>query len=197
MAKNAYDADATEAVVRLDLASGGEPTITVTDDGGRHVTRSASAGLAGTRRRSIGADSAGKGRLSAKHHGLPLGENGLGFLVDAGAGRAGHFMTSKDFSPSVLVIPQVPENADAPGHVARPPAPFCGRTTWPVRDASVSGSATPAFPRATCVWSPRRARRELRGATSSRRTLSVIRGLAQSCRTDELHSRLEVVLTQA
>ena len=49
LAKNAYDADATEVVVRLDLASGGEPTITVTGDGGRHVTRSASAGLAGTR----------------------------------------------------------------------------------------------------------------------------------------------------
>lgn len=31
--KNAYDADASEAVVRLDLASTQEPMITVTDDG--------------------------------------------------------------------------------------------------------------------------------------------------------------------
>ena len=77
LVKNAYDADANEVVVRIDLASGGEPSITVTDDG---------EGMSLDLLRSVwlvpGDDHRRKqreeGRRSNKHYRLPLGEKGLG-----------------------------------------------------------------------------------------------------------------------
>ena len=77
LVKNAYDADANEVVVRLDLASAQEPRITVTDDGD---------GMTLDVLRSVwlvpGNDHRRKQRLSerrtARHGRLPLGEKGLG-----------------------------------------------------------------------------------------------------------------------
>ena len=77
LVKNAYDADANEVVVRLDLASAQEPTITVTDDG---------EGMTLDVLRSVwlvpGDDHRQKQRLAdqrtARHRRLPLGEKGLG-----------------------------------------------------------------------------------------------------------------------
>jgi len=77
LVKNAYDADANEAVVRLDLTSAQEPVITVTDDG---------EGMTLDVLRSVwlvpGDDHRQKQRLSdrrtEKHGRLPLGEKGLG-----------------------------------------------------------------------------------------------------------------------
>ena len=77
LVKNAYDADANEVVVRLDLASAPEPTVTVTDDGD---------GMTLDVLRSVwlvpGDDHRQKQRLAdqktARHQRLPLGEKGLG-----------------------------------------------------------------------------------------------------------------------
>ena len=77
LVKNAYDADATEAVVRLDLESNQEPTIIVSDDG---------EGMTLDVLRSVwlvpGDDHRQRQRLSdrrtPKHQRLPLGEKGLG-----------------------------------------------------------------------------------------------------------------------
>ncbi len=77
LVKNAYDADANEVVVQLDLASKGEASITVTDDGeGMSLDVLQSVWLVpgdDHRRRQRE-----QGRRSAKHHRLPLGEKGLG-----------------------------------------------------------------------------------------------------------------------
>lgn len=77
LVKNAYDADATEVLVRIDLASGGPSTITVTDDGdGMSLDLLRSVWLVpgdDHRRRQRE-----EGTRSAKHHRLPLGEKGLG-----------------------------------------------------------------------------------------------------------------------
>ena len=68
--KNAYDADANEVVVQLDLASNGEASITVTDDGeGMSLDLLQSVWLVpgdDHRRRQRE-----EGRRSAKHHRLP------------------------------------------------------------------------------------------------------------------------------
>ena len=89
LVKNAYDADANEVVVSLDLASQQEPTITVTDDG---------EGMTLEVLRSVwlvpGDDHRKKQRLldrrTAKHQRLPLGEKGLGrFAVH----KLGNFIT--------------------------------------------------------------------------------------------------------
>ena len=77
LVKNAYDADANGAIVRLDLASTQEPLITIDDDG---------EGMTLDVLRSVwlvpGDDHRQKQRLSgrrtAKHQRLPLGEKGLG-----------------------------------------------------------------------------------------------------------------------
>ena len=77
LVKNAYDADANEVVVGLDLASSQEPSIIVVDDG---------EGMTLEVLRSVwlvpGDDHRQKQRLSnrrtAKHQRLPLGEKGLG-----------------------------------------------------------------------------------------------------------------------
>ena len=77
LVKNAYDADANEVVVRLDLASHNEPVITVTDDGeGMSVDVIGSVWLV------PGDDHRRRQRQysqrSPRHHRLPLGEKGLG-----------------------------------------------------------------------------------------------------------------------
>ena len=77
LVKNAYDADATEVAVRIDLGPDAEPAITVTDDGdGMSLDLIRSVWLVpghDHRRRQRE-----EGRRSAKHHRLPLGEKGLG-----------------------------------------------------------------------------------------------------------------------
>ncbi|WP_420634468.1 ATP-binding protein [Candidatus Palauibacter sp.] len=77
LVKNAYDADANEVEVRLDIASGGESRITVSDDGeGMSIDTIRSVWLVPghdhrqTQRR--------EGRRSRKHNRLPLGEKGVG-----------------------------------------------------------------------------------------------------------------------
>lgn len=77
LVKNAYDADANEVVVRLDLASNGKASITVTDDGegmSLDVLESVWLVPGDDHRRKQRED----GKRSAKHHRLPLGEKGLG-----------------------------------------------------------------------------------------------------------------------
>ena len=77
LVKNAYDADANEVVVRLDLDSAREPSITVTDDG---------EGMTLDVLRSVwlvpGDDHRQQQRLAerrtTRHRRLPLGEKGLG-----------------------------------------------------------------------------------------------------------------------
>ena len=77
LVKNAYDADAREVLVRIDLTSGGAPSITVTDDGdGMSLDLLRSVWLVpgdDHRRRQRE-----EGTRSAKYHRLPLGEKGLG-----------------------------------------------------------------------------------------------------------------------
>ena len=77
LVKNAYDADATAVMVRMDLSSGAEPKITVTDDGdGMSLDLIRSVWLVpgdDHRRRQRE-----EGRRSPRHHRLPLGEKGLG-----------------------------------------------------------------------------------------------------------------------
>ena len=77
LVKNAYDADANEVVVQLDLVSNDETSITVTDDGeGMSLKLLKSVWLVpGDDHRRKQRE---KGRRSAKHHRLPLGEKGLG-----------------------------------------------------------------------------------------------------------------------
>ena len=77
LVKNAYDADANEVVVRLDLDSDQEPAITVTDDGeGMTLDVLRSVWLVpgdDHRQRQRLAD-----RRTPRHRRLPLGEKGLG-----------------------------------------------------------------------------------------------------------------------
>ena len=77
LVKNAYDADAAKVVVRLDLASGAEPAITVIDDGeGMTLDLLQSVWLVpGDDHRRKQRDAS---RRSRRHHRLPLGEKGLG-----------------------------------------------------------------------------------------------------------------------
>ena len=77
LVKNAYDADASEAVVTLDLDAAPEPTITVVDDGGgmtldvlRSVWLVPGDDYRQEQRRSD--------RRTPRHGRLPLGEKGLG-----------------------------------------------------------------------------------------------------------------------
>lgn len=89
LVKNAYDADANEVVIHLDLTSAQEPAITITDDG---------EGMTPDVLRSVwlvpGDDYRQKQRLSGqrtpRHQRLPLGEKGLGrFAVH----KLGHRIT--------------------------------------------------------------------------------------------------------
>ena len=77
LVKNAYDADASEVVVRLELAAGQQSTITIRDDGeGMTLDTIKSVWLV------PGDDHRQRQRLSnrrtPKHRRLPLGEKGLG-----------------------------------------------------------------------------------------------------------------------
>ena len=77
LVKNAYDADASEVTVRLDIASGEESSITVSDDGeGMSINTIRSVWLV------PGHDHRRKqrrtGRRSPKYNRLPLGEKGVG-----------------------------------------------------------------------------------------------------------------------
>lgn len=77
LVKNAYDADATEAVVRLDFTCGDEPTIAVADDGeGMSLDIIRSVWLVpGHEYRKKQRDGGGR---TPGHDRLPLGEKGLG-----------------------------------------------------------------------------------------------------------------------
>lgn len=77
LVKNAYDADANEIIVRLDLSTGQDPMITVSDDGeGMNLNVLKSVWLV------PGDEHRQKQRLDKKrtpiHNRLPLGEKGLG-----------------------------------------------------------------------------------------------------------------------
>lgn len=77
LVKNAYDADANEVVVQLNLDSNGEGSILVTDDGeGMSLDLLKSVWLVpGDDHRRKQRE---EGKRSAKHNRLPLGEKGLG-----------------------------------------------------------------------------------------------------------------------
>lgn len=77
LVKNAYDADATRAVVTLDLQSDDQPTITVEDDGeGMTLDVLQDVWLVpGDDHRQR---QRARGQRSPVHHRLPLGEKGLG-----------------------------------------------------------------------------------------------------------------------
>ena len=138
LVKNAYDADANEVVVRLDLASEQEPTITVADDG---------EGMTLDVLRSVwlvpGHDHRRKQRLSdqrtRKHLRLPLGEKGLGrFAVHKLGNRITLVTRSRRSDECVVEIDwneliKQPYLDQAPVRIkARPPEIFRhGRTgTW-------------------------------------------------------------------
>ena len=77
LVKNAYDADANEVVIRLELATQNEPAITVADDGegmSLDVLRSVWLVPGDDHRRRQRQSR----RRSRRHHRLPLGEKGLG-----------------------------------------------------------------------------------------------------------------------
>lgn len=102
LVKNAYDADATEVVVRLDLASGQEPTITVSDDG---------EGMTLEALRSVwlvpGDEHRQKQRQShirtRKHGRLPLGEKGLGRFAVHKLGNRISMVTRSEHSDECVV----------------------------------------------------------------------------------------------
>ena len=104
LVKNAYDADATEVAVRLDLDSGPEPLITVSDDG---------EGMTPEVLRSVwlvpGNDHRKKQRLSERrtprHGRLPLGEKGLGrFAVHKLGNRISLVTRARDADECVVDI---------------------------------------------------------------------------------------------
>ena len=135
LVKNAYDADANEVVLNLDLASNQEPTITVTDDG---------EGMTLDVLRSVwlvpGDDHRQKQRLSdrrtAKHQRLPLGEKGLGrFAVHKLGNHITLVTRAQDADECVVDIDwneliARPYLDEAPVTIrVRPPEIFCdGRT---------------------------------------------------------------------
>ena len=77
LVKNAYDADATHATVRLDIQSGDSPSITVEDDGeGMTLDLLRTVWLVpGHDHRRLQRE---RGQRSRVHNRLPLGEKGLG-----------------------------------------------------------------------------------------------------------------------
>ena len=135
LVKNAYDADANEVVVRLDLASKNEPTITVTDDG---------EGMSLDLLRSVwlvpGDDYRRRQRenrqRSPRHHRLPLGEKGLGrFAVHKLGNRISLATRTRDSDECVVEIDwseliHKPFLDEAPVRIlVRPPEVFTeGRT---------------------------------------------------------------------
>jgi len=102
LVKNAYDADANEAVVRLDLASAGEPTITVSDDGeGMTLDTLRSVWLVPgddhrqTQRRLD--------QRTPRHGRLPLGEKGLGRFAVHKLGNRIRLVTRAEGSDECVV----------------------------------------------------------------------------------------------
>ena len=104
LVKNAYDADATEAVVRLDLISENEASITVTDNG---------EGMSPDIIRSVwlvpGHEYRQKQRecreRTPTHHRLPLGEKGLGrFAVHKLGNRIRLITRAQGFDECVVEI---------------------------------------------------------------------------------------------
>ena len=102
LVKNAYDADANTVVVRLNLASSTDPSITVIDDGeGMTLNVLTSVWLV------PGDDHRRKQRerreRSAKHHRLPLGEKGLGRFAVHKLGDLIRLTTRARESPECVV----------------------------------------------------------------------------------------------
>lgn len=135
LVKNAYDADADEAVVRLDLRSGSEPCITIADDGdGMTLDLIRSVWLVpGDDHRHQQRES---GVRSHKHHRLPLGEKGLGrFAVHKLGNRIRVTTRARDADECVVDIEwnrliDRPFLDEAPVRIrVRPPEVFTGGRT--------------------------------------------------------------------
>ena len=102
LVKNAYDADANEVVVRLDIDQGREPMITISDDG---------EGMTLDLIRSVwlvpGDDYRQKQRESRRrthrHQRLPLGEKGLGRFAVHKLGNRISLVTKAPFSDECVV----------------------------------------------------------------------------------------------
>ena len=135
LVKNAYDADATEVVVRLELAPGKEPTITVRDDG---------EGMTLDVLRSIwlvpGNEHRQKQRQShqrtLKYSRLPLGEKGLGRFAVHKLGNRVSMVTRAQHSDECVVeidwneLIAKPFLDEAPVRITvRPPEVFTGENT--------------------------------------------------------------------
>ncbi len=104
LVKNAYDADANEVTVRLDLASQNDPAITVTDDGeGMSLDLIRSVWLVpGDDHRRMQREN---NQRSPKHHRLPLGEKGLGrFAVHKLGNRISLTTRARDSDECVVEI---------------------------------------------------------------------------------------------
>ena len=146
LVKNAYDADATEVSVRIDLASAGPPTITVTDDGdGMSLDLLRSVWLVpgdDHRRRQRE-----EGTRSAKHHRLPLGEKGLGRFAVHKLGNRIHITTRAAGSDECVVdidwneLIEKPFLDEAPVTVRERPAKLFtgGRTGTRIRISELRG----------------------------------------------------------
>ena len=135
LVKNAYDADATEVVVRLDLTSGRNPTITVSDDGeGMTLDVLQSVWLVpGNEYRQKQRQSH---QRTPKHGRLPLGEKGLGrFAVHKLGNRINLVTRAQNSNECVIKINWEeliarPFLDEAPVKITvRPPEVFTGSKT--------------------------------------------------------------------
>ena len=135
LVKNAYDADATEVFVRLDLTSGRNPTITVRDDGeGMTLDILQSVWLVpGNEHRQKQRHSH---QRTPKHGRLPLGEKGLGrFAVHKLGNRISMVTRAQNSDECVIKINwdeliAHPFLDEAPVKITiRPPEVFTGSKT--------------------------------------------------------------------
>ena len=135
LVKNAYDADATEVVVRLDLTSGRNPTITVSDDGeGMTLDVLQSIWLVpGNEHRQQQRQSH---QRTSKHGRLPLGEKGLGRFAVHKLGNRINLVTRAQNSEECVIkinwneLIAQPFLDDAPVKITvRPPEVFTGSKT--------------------------------------------------------------------
>ena len=135
LVKNAYDADATEVFVRLDLTSGRNPTITVSDDGeGMTLDILQSVWLVpGNEHRQKQRHSH---QRTPKHGRLPLGEKGLGrFAVHKLGNRISMVTRAQNSDECVIKINwdeliAHPFLDEAPVKITiRPPEVFTGSKT--------------------------------------------------------------------
>ena len=135
LVKNAYDADANEVVVRLDLSEAQEPTITVTDDGdGMTLDVLRSVWLEPGNDHRL--EQRLSGRRTARHRRLPLGEKGLGRLAVHKLGNRITLTTrARDADECIVdidwnVLIEQPYLDDAPIDIRiRPPRVFSGERT--------------------------------------------------------------------